>query len=90
MNPFAIFTYAAIVGKLQAGDSVLSWFLSCDEWTQLEAYLPLRFKGDYVALETPRVEAVSYGENRTINSEADDRYFEETRQALYDSRRLQR
>lgn len=66
MNPFAIFTFAAIVSKLQAGDAVLMSHLSLLQWHELSFYMPLQFECGKVyaaCLSTPGFELLDCEQN---------------------------
>lgn len=82
-------TQAYAQGWLNDGDKVPRWYLDDWEWDELKASMELQFENNFVYAAVLDAGYTEPGE-RTINSEADDRYFDETRQALYDSGRLQR
>lgn len=99
MNTFTIFTYAAIVNKLNAAEPVEQWLLHSDEWQTLNALMPLQFEdklidGDMVAVvyaAAPHNGTVGFVKGiHTRDSVVDDEYFNSSRDHMFKQGRLQR
>lgn len=91
MNIFQIFTYAAIVDKLNAGYPVLMSHLSLLQWRELSFYMVLQFENGNVYAAAPDNGSVGLLDSeRTRNSMADDLYFDVSRDHMFKQGRLQR